>query len=157
MGGVQEVEYVKAEDKLERLEACLQKTAPPVMVFAEKTRDVDMVHEALLLRNINASAIHGAAASFPLRPLPFVRPACSGTASDHTIPVRGGRRTRACAAQPRRSRQHSVRRRGCSCRPPPLQQGRPDTANDTAEGALLRRCAAVANVPTATSREQAGC
>lgn len=57
---LQEVEYVKTEDKLMRLEECLQKTAPPVMVFAEKTRDVDMVHEALLLRNINAAAIHGA-------------------------------------------------------------------------------------------------
>eukprot|EP00892_Ulva_mutabilis_P011492 jgi/Ulvmu1/8715/UM047_0055.1 len=56
---LQEVEYVKAEDKLARLEECLQKTAPPVMVFAEKTRDVDMVHEALLLRNVNAAAIHG--------------------------------------------------------------------------------------------------
>lgn len=59
-GAAQEVEYVKTDEKLTRLEDCLQKTAPPVMVFAEKTRDVDMVHEALLMRNINAVAIHGA-------------------------------------------------------------------------------------------------
>jgi hypothetical protein len=58
---VQEVEYVKAEDKLTRLADCLQKTSPPVLVFAEKTRDVDMVHEYLLTRGINAVAIHGAA------------------------------------------------------------------------------------------------
>jgi hypothetical protein len=59
-GVVQEVEYVKAEDKLARLAECLQKTAPPVLVFAEKTRDVDMVHEYLLTRGVNAVAIHGA-------------------------------------------------------------------------------------------------
>jgi hypothetical protein len=57
---MQEVEYVKAEDKLARLAECLQKTAPPVLVFAEKTRDVDMVHEYLLTRSVNAVAIHGA-------------------------------------------------------------------------------------------------
>lgn len=61
---VQEVEYVKAEDKLARLGECLQKTAPPVLVFAEKTRDVDMVHEYLLTRGVNAVAIHGT--NFPL-------------------------------------------------------------------------------------------
>ena len=51
---------MKAEDKLARLGECLQKTAPPVLVFAEKTRDVDMVHEYLLTRGVNAVAIHGA-------------------------------------------------------------------------------------------------
>jgi ATP-dependent RNA helicase DDX41 len=56
---MQEVEYVKAEDRLARIGECLQKTAPPVLVFAERTRDVDMVHEYLLMKGVNAVAIHG--------------------------------------------------------------------------------------------------
>jgi ATP-dependent RNA helicase DDX41 len=56
---VQEVEYVKAEDKLARIGEALQKTAPPVIIFAEHTRDVDMVHEYLLTKGVNAVAIHG--------------------------------------------------------------------------------------------------
>jgi superfamily II DNA/RNA helicase len=60
---VQEVEYVKSEDKLARLGECLQKTGPPVLVFAEKTRDVDMVHEYLLVKGVDAVAIHGALSS----------------------------------------------------------------------------------------------
>ena len=51
---------MKGEDKLARLVDCLQKTPPPVLVFSEKTRDVDMVHEYLLTRGVNAVAIHGA-------------------------------------------------------------------------------------------------
>ena len=61
MPSLQEVEYVKAEDKLARIGECLQKTAPPVLIFAERTRDVDMVHEYLLMKGVNAVAIHGAA------------------------------------------------------------------------------------------------
>jgi superfamily II DNA/RNA helicase len=45
---VQEVEYVKPEDKLAQLLPALQKTAPPVLVFAENKRDVDAIHEHLL-------------------------------------------------------------------------------------------------------------
>ena len=52
---------MKAEDKLARIGECLQKTAPPVLIFAERTRDVDMVHEYLLMKGVNAVAIHGAA------------------------------------------------------------------------------------------------
>eukprot|EP00798_Chlamydomonas_sp_ICE-L_P032159 gene32159-16692_t len=47
---IQEVEYVKEESKLGYLLECLQKTAPPVLVFAENKRDVDAIHEYLLLR-----------------------------------------------------------------------------------------------------------
>lgn len=45
---VQEVEYVKTEEKLGHLLSSLQKTAPPVLIFAENKRDVDEIHEHLL-------------------------------------------------------------------------------------------------------------
>jgi hypothetical protein len=48
--GVQEVEYVKEEAKLVYLLECLQKTAPPVLVFAENKKDVDAIHEYLLIK-----------------------------------------------------------------------------------------------------------
>lgn len=57
--GLQEVEYVKQEAKLVYLLECLQKTAPPVLVFAEKTKDVDDVHEYLLVKGVEAVAVHG--------------------------------------------------------------------------------------------------
>jgi ATP-dependent RNA helicase DDX41 len=47
---IQEVEYVKEEDKLAYLLDCLQKTAPPVLVFAENKRDVDAIHEFMLVQ-----------------------------------------------------------------------------------------------------------
>ena len=56
---MQEVEYVKQEAKLVYLLECLQKTAPPVLVFAEKTKDVDDVHEYLLVKGVEAVAVHG--------------------------------------------------------------------------------------------------
>lgn len=56
---LQEVEYVKQEAKLVYLLECLQKTAPPVLVFAEKTKDVDDVHEYLLVKGVEAVAVHG--------------------------------------------------------------------------------------------------
>lgn len=56
---VQEVEYVKTEEKVVYLLECLQKTAPPVLVFAEKKADVDDIHEYLLLKGVEAVAIHG--------------------------------------------------------------------------------------------------
>ncbi len=34
-------------------------TAPPVLIFAENQKDVDDIHEYLLLRNVEAVAIHG--------------------------------------------------------------------------------------------------
>lgn len=59
MNVTQEVEYVKQEAKLSYLLQCLQKTAPPVLIFAEKKQDVDQIHEYLLLKSVEAVAIHG--------------------------------------------------------------------------------------------------
>merc|ERR1712139_468995 len=56
---VQEVEYVKAEAKLLYLLHCLQKSPPPVLIFCENKADVDDVHEYLLLKGVDACAIHG--------------------------------------------------------------------------------------------------
>jgi ATP-dependent RNA helicase DDX41 len=99
---IQEVEYVKEEAKLVYLLECLQKTAPPVLVFAggrrggaslptrlqcpchpafsnvcwaatlapakpahsparaaENKKDVDTIHEFLLVKGVEAVAVHG--------------------------------------------------------------------------------------------------
>jgi len=56
---VQEVEYVKQEGKLLYLLQCLQKTPPPVLIFCDNKSDVDDVHEYLLIKNVEAVAIHG--------------------------------------------------------------------------------------------------
>jgi ATP-dependent RNA helicase DDX41 len=56
---IQEVEYVKAEAKIVYLLECLQKTAPPVLIFASNQSDVDDIHEYLLLKGVNAVSIHG--------------------------------------------------------------------------------------------------
>ena len=56
---IQEVEYVKKESRLVYLLEALQKTAPPVLVFASNQSDVDDIHEYLLLKGVEAVAIHG--------------------------------------------------------------------------------------------------
>ena len=56
---IQEVEYVKEEAKIVYLLECLQKTAPPVVIFCEKKGDVDDIHEYLLLKGVEAVSIHG--------------------------------------------------------------------------------------------------
>eukprot|EP00958_Prasinococcus_capsulatus_P026386 scaffold4781_cov339-Prasinococcus_capsulatus_cf.AAC.3 len=56
---IQEVEYVKQEAKTVYLLECLQKTPPPVLIFAENKSDVDDIHEYLLLKGVEAVAIHG--------------------------------------------------------------------------------------------------
>lgn len=56
---IQEIEYVKQEAKIVYLLECLQKTAPPVLIFAENKNDVDDIHEYLLLKGVEAVAIHG--------------------------------------------------------------------------------------------------
>lgn len=53
------MEYVKTEAKVVYILECLQKTPPPVLVFAEKKQDVDGIHEYLLLKGVEAVAIHG--------------------------------------------------------------------------------------------------
>ncbi|KAL7294286.1 hypothetical protein TKK_0012301 [Trichogramma kaykai] len=59
MNVIQEVEYVKEEAKIVYLLECLKKTPPQVLIFAEKKRDVDAIHEYLLLKGVEAVAIHG--------------------------------------------------------------------------------------------------
>ena len=56
---IQEVEYVKEEAKIVYLLECLQKTAPPVVIFCERKGDVDDIHEYLLLKGVEAVSIHG--------------------------------------------------------------------------------------------------
>ena len=59
MNIVQEVEFVKTEAKIVFILECLQKTPPPVLIFAEKKQDVDAIHEYLLLKALAVAAIHG--------------------------------------------------------------------------------------------------
>jgi ATP-dependent RNA helicase DDX41 len=59
MDVVQEVEYVRVEARVVYLLQCLTKTAPPVLVFAENTRDVDDIQEYLLLKGVAAVSVHG--------------------------------------------------------------------------------------------------
>lgn len=56
---IQEVEHVKPESRMLQILDCLQKTAPPVLIFAEKKQDVDAIHEYLLLKGVEAVSIHG--------------------------------------------------------------------------------------------------
>ncbi|KAG0050888.1 hypothetical protein BGZ83_004318 [Gryganskiella cystojenkinii] len=56
---IQEVEYVKQEAKIVYLLECLQKTPPPVVIFAENKNDVDDIQEYLLLKGVETVAIHG--------------------------------------------------------------------------------------------------
>lgn len=55
----QEVEYVKPESRIPHLLQSLQKTPPPVLIFAEKKSDVDAIHEYLLMKGVEAVSIHG--------------------------------------------------------------------------------------------------
>lgn len=59
MNVIQNVEYVKQEAKVVYILDCLQRTSPPVLIFAEKKQDVDAIHEYLLLKGVEAVAIHG--------------------------------------------------------------------------------------------------
>jgi len=56
---IQEVEYVKTEAKIVYLLECLEKTAPPVLIFSSNQADVDDIHMYLLLKGVDAVAIHG--------------------------------------------------------------------------------------------------
>src|SRR3989338_1942602 len=55
----QDLELVPKEERFVRLLHSLQKTPPPVLVFAENKSDADMVHEYLLIKGVEAVAIHG--------------------------------------------------------------------------------------------------
>lgn len=55
----QDVEYVKQDAKLYFLLSAIEKTGPPVMIFAKRPQDVDSIHEYLLLKGLSVAAIHG--------------------------------------------------------------------------------------------------
>jgi ATP-dependent RNA helicase DDX41 len=55
----QEIEYVMPEARVMFLLSALKKTAPPVLIFAQRKQDVDSIHEYLLLKGVEAVAIHG--------------------------------------------------------------------------------------------------
>ncbi|GFZ50868.1 ATP-dependent RNA helicase DBP2 [Saitozyma sp. JCM 24511] len=59
MDVIQEVEYVKQEAKMVYLLECLQKTPPPVIIFSDSKNEVDDIQEYLLLKGVEAVAIHG--------------------------------------------------------------------------------------------------
>lgn len=56
---IQDVECVEDGDKLTHILKSLTKSAPPVIIFCENKRDVDRVHEYLLLKGVDAVSIHG--------------------------------------------------------------------------------------------------
>lgn len=56
---LQEIEYVRADEKLIRILDCLQKTPPRVLIFAEKKSDVDNIYEYLLIKGVDAASLHG--------------------------------------------------------------------------------------------------
>lgn len=56
---IQEVEYVKQEAKMVYLLQTLEKTSPPVIIFSDNKNEVDDIHEYLLLKGVEAVAIHG--------------------------------------------------------------------------------------------------
>ena len=55
----QEVEYVKQEQKMLYLLEVLQKTSPPVIIFSDNKNEVDDIQEYLLMKGVEAVAIHG--------------------------------------------------------------------------------------------------
>jgi len=55
----QEIEYAIPEARTMSLLIALKKTPPPVLIFAQRKQDVDAIHEYLLLKGVEAVAIHG--------------------------------------------------------------------------------------------------
>ena len=55
----QNVEFVREEARIVKLLDCLQRTGPSVLIFCERKGNVDDIHEYLLLKGIDAVAIHG--------------------------------------------------------------------------------------------------
>lgn len=55
----QDIEYVKQEAKLPNLLTAINKTGPPVIIFAKRHQEVDEIHEFLLLKGLSVAAIHG--------------------------------------------------------------------------------------------------
>ena len=55
----QDVEYVKQDVKVHHLLSAIEKTGPPVIIFAKRSSDVDTIHEYLLTKGLSVSATHG--------------------------------------------------------------------------------------------------
>lgn len=55
----QDIEYVKQDAKLFHLLTAIQKTGPPVIIFAKSPSEVDSIHEYLLLKGLSVAAVHG--------------------------------------------------------------------------------------------------
>merc|ERR1712061_85351 len=56
---IQQVEYVKSENRLNVIVNCIGRTAPPVLIFAENKTDVDNIYEFLLIKGVKAVSVHG--------------------------------------------------------------------------------------------------
>lgn len=56
---VQSINFVEDDKKLTHILKVLQKTPPPVLIFAENKKDVDDIHEYLLLKGLDVVSIHG--------------------------------------------------------------------------------------------------
>ena len=51
--------FASQEARVTHILSLLNKTPPPVLIFAEKKQDVDLIQEYLLLKGVSAAAIHG--------------------------------------------------------------------------------------------------
>jgi ATP-dependent RNA helicase DDX41 len=56
---IQEVLYIKPEEKNSAILEAIQKTAPQVVIFCENKRDVEEVHDFLIIKGIKSTAAHG--------------------------------------------------------------------------------------------------
>jgi ATP-dependent RNA helicase DDX41 len=56
---IQCIDFIHDDKKLTHIIDVLQKTPPPVLIFAENKHDVDDIHEYLLLKGVDAVSIHG--------------------------------------------------------------------------------------------------
>mmetsp|Transcript_9432 Transcript_9432/g.18706 ORF Transcript_9432/g.18706 Transcript_9432/m.18706 type:complete len:799 (-) Transcript_9432:63-2459(-) len=56
---IQEIEFMRDEARIPHLLNTLGKTPPPVVIFTQNKKDVDDIYEYLLLKSVEAVAIHG--------------------------------------------------------------------------------------------------
>ena len=55
----QKVECLRPDEKFLRLMKAIMKTTPPVLIFAERKPDVELIHEYLILKCFDVASIHG--------------------------------------------------------------------------------------------------
>lgn len=102
---IQEVEYVKAEAKIVYLLECLQKTAPPVLVFASNQSDVDDIHESVSCSaHLPFVLAFDLTLSFPFRQSPDICSSRAWTRWQFTVA-----RTRATVSRPSSNSKQSKR------------------------------------------------